>query len=465
MAYVVVDGVVKTCRARDPQHCQYHGEQTPHYTSLQEADHAAEEMASDQHRYGCQAQEYTMAIPADYDRPIRDLSRVGLPLVVGGAVRDSFLHADNKDIDLEVYHVDMDDMIAYLKSKDYQVNEVGKRFGVLKVTGNGVHDLDVAVPRSENKVSAGHRGFHVQTDTNMTVPEAASRRDYTINAMAYDPVRHRLIDPYHGAQDMTRHVLRAVGDKFSEDPLRVLRGFQIASRFDLAMDSDTIDMCAGLHSAAHQLSSERIREEWKKFYKRSVNPLAGLQVLRSTGWDDTAPGLRDALSSRHADEQVLRAWSTSSSPTIRAAVIGQLMDQHDAHDFYRLTLPDYDTAKVAFRLSNTHAEDLTRQADRREWSWSNEKRGLNLSMVHDYAKAIGDQRLAAEAALDHGVIQPLITGDDIMASSSKPAGRWVKNLLDDLRHDQYAGAFHDRESALQAMQHKLRSAGQTDPQD
>jgi tRNA nucleotidyltransferase/poly(A) polymerase len=447
MSYVAYDGKVSRCQARDPLHCRFHvGE--PHFDNPLDAVYHLEQSNEDQVKYGCSAKDYEMPVLEEYEKPIQDLSHVGLPLVVGGAVRDSFLHADNKDIDLEIYHVDMDGLISFLRRKKYHVDEVGKRFGVLKVSGNGVHDLDVAVPRSENKVSAGHRGFHVETDTNMTVPEAASRRDYTINAMAYDPVRHRLIDPYGGSADMENHVLRAVGDKFSEDPLRVLRGFQIASRFDLHMDSGTISMCSDLRSAAGQLSKERVREEWRKFYTRSVNPIAGLQVLRSTGWDDTIPGLHDALSSPGIDDEVLHAWASTDRTMIRSAVFGRHMEADDAHSFYRVTLPNYDEARLAVRLTKVDSNQLSSEADRREWEWTNARRGLGLDVVHEYAEAIGDRKLMELSRLDQGVVEPFVNGYDVIRLTERKPGSWVKELLDDVRRKQYEGRFADKAAAL-----------------
>jgi tRNA nucleotidyltransferase/poly(A) polymerase len=413
-------------------------------------------MDRDQAAYGCSSRPYDMDIPHEYDRPIHDLSDIGLPLVVGGAVRDSFLHADNKDIDLEVYHVGMDDMIAFLHDRGYHVDEVGRRFGVLKVKGNGVHDLDVAVPRTENNVSAGHRGFTVDTDKNLLVPEAASRRDFTINAMAYDPIAHRLIDPYGGERDLRDHVLRAVGPRFAEDPLRVLRGFQIASRFDLHMDDDTVNMCRGLRGQAASLSGERVREEWVKFYNRSSNPTAGTNVLRQTGWDDTISGLHDALRSHDLDGDLIRAWHMSDDPVIRAGVLGRHVDADDRGAFLRATMHDHDMAGAANRLTKVRADDLMTVADRREWEWKHRgKKGPVLADISVYGAAINDNKLTGLTSQDQGVIKPFVNGDDVISASTVRPGAWTRVLLDDLRHEQYQGRVNDRESALALMRSRL----------
>src|SRR5690625_1550288 len=152
---------------------------------------------------------------------------VGNPLIVGGAVRDVFSGADNKDVDIEVYGTSLPDLATELRGQGFRVDEVGAQFGVLKVSKKGgVSDLDISVPRRENTVGAGHRDIEVTVDSGMTVSEAAARRDFTINAMAVDPARGVLVDPYGGADDFRSKTLRAVGPAFAEDPLRVLRGVQ-----------------------------------------------------------------------------------------------------------------------------------------------------------------------------------------------------------------------------------------------
>ena len=96
---------------------------------------------------------------------------------------------------------------------------------VLKVSKAGVVcDLDVSVPRRDSQIAAGHRGFTVALDTDLTVTEAAARPNFTVNALLYDPQRHVLIDPFGGAADLANRTLRHVSDQFGEDPLRVLGG-------------------------------------------------------------------------------------------------------------------------------------------------------------------------------------------------------------------------------------------------
>ena len=120
-----------------------------------------------------------------------------------------------------------------------RVEAVGQSFPVYKVvppeTGVGV--IDVALPRRESKKGRGHKGFEVEGDPSMSLEEAARRRDFTINAIAWDPLTERYEDPFNGRADLDRRVLRAVDPAtFGDDSLRVLRAVQFAARFEFTLD-------------------------------------------------------------------------------------------------------------------------------------------------------------------------------------------------------------------------------------
>src|SRR5919108_658037 len=162
-------------------------------------------------------------LPLHIARAVRDAG--GRALVVGGWVRDRLLGRMSKDIDLEVYGLPVQDLRAIL-SRFGPVNVVGESFTVYKVG-----DIDIALPRRESKVARGHRGFDVIGDPSMSFEEAARRRDFTINAIAWDPLAGEYIDPYGGIDDLLhRRILRVVDARtFADDSLRVLRGIQFAA--------------------------------------------------------------------------------------------------------------------------------------------------------------------------------------------------------------------------------------------
>lgn len=229
------------------------------------------------------------------------------PLIVGGSVRDHVLGKQPKDFDVEVFDMPAD-LLETVLSASYKVDAVGRAFGVLKVTvrapctctlqGNGHHDTcpvfeekvhgiqtyDVSLPRTDSKAGEGHRGFVVTTDPHMTFAQAALRRDFTMNAMAWDfQDPETIIDPYGGQEDLAAKRLRHVSPAFAEDPLRVMRACQFAARFDLTLDPETVALCQTLVPELRKMSVERYWEEWKKLLLKAETPSKGLYALVETG--------------------------------------------------------------------------------------------------------------------------------------------------------------------------------------
>jgi tRNA nucleotidyltransferase (CCA-adding enzyme) len=206
----------------------------------------------------------------------------GRPRLVGGCVRDWLLGLEPKDFDVEVFGLDYEAMGRALAPFG-PTDLVGASFGVLKVRLEQV-EYDFSLPRRESKTGAGHRGFAIAPDPTLTESEAAARRDFTINAIAYDPLESRLIDPHGGEADLRARVLRHTSAAFSEDPLRVLRGFQLAARFDLSLAPETAGVCRSIRNTFAELPVERVWGEWEKWATKAVKPSSGLAVLKQAGW-------------------------------------------------------------------------------------------------------------------------------------------------------------------------------------
>ena len=163
-------------------------------------------------------------------------------------MRDRLLQRPSKDVDIEVFGVPADALHALLRGLG-RVEPVGNSFPVFKVVGLGGEALDVALPRRESKAGRGHRGFVVEGDPTMSIADAARRRDFTVNAIAWDPLTGAYEDPFHGRADLSRKVLRAVDpDTFGDDSLRVLRAVQFAARFEFSLDPDTASLCRRIPS-------------------------------------------------------------------------------------------------------------------------------------------------------------------------------------------------------------------------
>jgi tRNA nucleotidyltransferase (CCA-adding enzyme) len=209
----------------------------------------------------------------------------GRPCFVGGCVRDALLGVPVTDFDVEVYGLGTRAIEATLR-REFGIVTVGAAFGVTKLKDLPV---DVSVPRRENRTGVKHTDFEVQADPTMTPKDAAERRDFTLNAILWDPVTGELIDPWGGRADLAAKVLRHVSGKFAEDPLRVLRAMQFAARFEFAVAPETIALCATL--TQDDLPAERLMEEWTKLLLRGRKPSLGLNFLRACGWTRFYPEL------------------------------------------------------------------------------------------------------------------------------------------------------------------------------
>lgn len=200
----------------------------------------------------------------------------GRALIVGGWVRDRLMGRTSKDIDIEVYGLAADRLRDVL-AEFGPVNAVGESFTVYKVA-----DVDVALPRRESKIGRGHKGFAVQGDPTLSPREAARRRDFTINAIAWDPLTDEYLDPFNGREDITRRVLRAVDPAtFGEDSLRVLRAIQFAARFEFELDEATAELCRTI--PLDDLPAERIWGEMEKLLLQAQRPSTGFELALRLG--------------------------------------------------------------------------------------------------------------------------------------------------------------------------------------
>jgi len=223
-----------------------------------------------------------MKLPPDLLAVLQAVRRVGRPRLVGGGVRDWLLGRPSHDYDIEVVGVDFPTLQRVL-ARFGGTDLVGRSFGVIKLRIRG-REYDFSLPRRESKEGSGHRGFAITPDPQLSDAEAAARRDFTINAIAYDPFADALIDPHGGQADLRRGILRHTSAAFSEDPLRVLRGFQLAARLDFALAPETAALCREISDTFGELALERVWGEWDKWASKAIKPSRGLDVLKETGW-------------------------------------------------------------------------------------------------------------------------------------------------------------------------------------
>jgi hypothetical protein len=223
----------------------------------------------------------------------------GEVFVVGGPVRDALLGIAPKDIDFLVRKLTLEQIATAIRAIG-TADEVGKSFGVVKGTVDG-EVFDFAIPRiREVKTGVLHTDFKVETDPMATVESDLGRRDFTINAMAL-PLRsfidrklEDIIDPFSGMADLKDGWIRAVGDpaaRFTEDPLRMLRGLQFSVRLGFKMEVETAGAILSMRADLKTVSSERILEEFKKAWlKGPADSGAFVAVLKLSGVGETLFG-------------------------------------------------------------------------------------------------------------------------------------------------------------------------------
>lgn len=209
-------------------------------------------------------------------------ARNGQIYEVGGALRDLLLGIPNKDKDLLVTGIPMEELQTILEAHG-SVQKVGKSFGVLKFRPKGGYsEFDIALPRIEKSTGKGHRDFEVEFDPDIPVEQDLGRRDFTINAMARNLSSGELIDPFQGQKDIENKTLRMVFQKsFQEDPLRLLRAIQFSARFDLKIEAQTLEEMKKDADLIRNISSERIIEEIRKLFM-APQPSKGFWLMRET---------------------------------------------------------------------------------------------------------------------------------------------------------------------------------------
>ena len=264
-------------------------------------------------KYG-EKQKLLISLPDYVYDLLSDISNSGgRALVVGGAVRDAILGKSPKDIDFEVYGLNYDELNQIL-SKYGKADLVGQSFGVIKFVGKDGMDFDFSLPRLDSKAGVGHKDFNVEVRSDLTPEEAAARRDFTINAISYDPITHEIVDPYNGRQDLTNKILRHTSDAFAEDPLRVLRGMQFASRFGFDIAPETAELAQSIREEFQHLPKERIYEEFKKLVTKGIEPGKALDFLYTTGWSANFPEIHDLKDTPQDSEWHPEGWSIRIMP-------------------------------------------------------------------------------------------------------------------------------------------------------
>src|SRR6266550_3483840 len=177
---------------------------------------------------------------------------------VGGAIRDNLLGVENHDFDLTTAAPPAEVQRLFKRTVP-----VGIEHGTVAVLDRGNHAHEVTTFRKDIKTD----GRHAVVEFGVSLMDDLARRDFTINAIAYHPIRHEWRDPFKGADDLEHKLIRSVGDanwRFQEDYLRILRALRFSARFQFRIHPATLEAAKANVQGLAQLSAERVRDEWFK---------------------------------------------------------------------------------------------------------------------------------------------------------------------------------------------------------
>ena len=200
--------------------------------------------------------------------------------LVGGGVRDMLIGRPPTDFDLATDA--RPEAVVALFGTTFAI-PTGLKHGTVTVLSETRRPVEVTTFRGEGEYLDGRRPVSVTYVD--TLVEDLSRRDFTMNAVAFDPLDGRLSDPFDGQGDLARRLIRAVGDplvRFREDGLRPLRGVRQAAQLEFEVDPPTLDAIPQTLDVFRKVSAERIRDELFKMLG-ARQPSRGLELMRQTG--------------------------------------------------------------------------------------------------------------------------------------------------------------------------------------
>lgn len=219
-----------------------------------------------------------MRVPGQVIEIAKTLQQAGFETwCVGGAVRDALLGVAHLDWDLATAATP-----PQVRKLFRRTVPVGIEFGTIGVLDRDNRMHEVTTFRRDVKTD----GRHAIVEFGASLDEDLARRDFTINAIAYDPINHRLHDPFGGQVDLARRVVRAVGEaeaRLREDRLRALRAIRFAARFGFQIEHDTWQAIIKSAPFLTRLSPERVKQELEKTMEQVLTPSAAFARWRDAG--------------------------------------------------------------------------------------------------------------------------------------------------------------------------------------
>jgi len=381
-------------------------------------------------------------------------------VLVGGYIRDALLDIDSKDIDIELYNIKSFSQLENILEEFGDVNSVGKSFGVCKLRYEDL-DLDFSLPRSDSKHSKGHRGFEISIDSSLDFKSASSRRDFTINAMGYDVKSKKILDPFNGLIDLNNSLIRAVDlKKFGEDPLRILRAIQFASRFNFKIDEELFLECKIMvkNSLLEELAKERIFTEIQKLLLKSMQPSLGLKLAQKL---NIVNYIGDYSRLDTLDYFALHKSNNSDNDML--TFLSLLYSSKHIYQIYTITdkvklieqIKKNIASKKSFPLDSFNDYELYKLA--MEVNIDNFSLYLNASYLGERYKEILKMKVRAkELGISTKKALPLIQGRDILNLGIAPSKEY-KSILNKAYEAQIKGVFSSTNEAKIWLKESLRN--------
>jgi tRNA nucleotidyltransferase (CCA-adding enzyme) len=331
--------------------------------------------------------------------------------IVGGCVRDLLRGEPAKDWDVAT-DARPDDVIAMFR----KVIPTGIQHGTVTVVRRGVH-YEVTTLRGEGAYSDGRRPDTVEFVDDITADLA--RRDFTVNAMAIDPVDGHLIDPFSGRRDLEAKVLRAVGDpgaRFGEDGLRVLRAARFSATLEHTIDPDTERAMGSARSldTFRRVSAERVRDEWLKTM-RARQPSVAFEAMRRTGiLGVTCPELLESVGCAQNQWHAYDVWGHAMA----------CLDACRPEPILRVAALLHDVAKPRSRAFSDKTQDYT--------FYEHERLGAEMAEpILARLRFSNDERARVTALVRHHLI---CYSDDWTDAAVR---RWIRRVTPELAPDLY----------------------------
>ncbi len=289
----------------------------------------------------------TLRPPGQVIEIARTLQQAGYEAwCVGGAVRDALLGLAHLDWDLATSATPQEVRRLFKRTVP-----VGIEFGTIGVLDRDGRMHEVTTFRHDVQTD----GRHAVVQFGASLDEDLARRDFTINAIAYDPIAKRVRDPFEGQEDLGRRIVRAVGvadERMREDRLRALRAIRFAARFDFAIDDATWQ--AIVASAPHltRLSPERVKQELEKTMEQVTRPSVAFARWRDSGaFAALIPSLADVSPMALASVDVVPPPALASRPLRKllrfAALFGDLDGKSVERALKALRFSNHDIATIS----------------------------------------------------------------------------------------------------------------------